>query len=74
VRQIRDLKKVFNRFGFSKSTEVKLHTKNDETPQHTLNAAIMSHIQHNDGPNKLMIIYYTGHGILDKDGDLKLAS
>lgn len=43
-------------------------------PQHTLNAAIANHIAGNDGENKLIIIYYTGHGILGEDDYLQFAA
>lgn len=71
--QIKDLNRVFNRFGFASSTEVRLNPK-VRKPQHALNKAISEHIEAHDGKNKLMIIYYTGHGILDSDRKLLLAA
>ncbi|KAF3037639.1 hypothetical protein E8E12_005056 [Didymella heteroderae] len=69
--EIAQLKTVFGRFGFKNSSEVQL---NANMPQHTLNAAIANHIAENDGPNKLIIIYYTGHGILGEDDYLQFAA
>lgn len=71
--QITDLNRVFSRFGFAESTEVRLNPK-VRKPQLVLNKAISEHIEAHDGKHKLMIIYYTGHGILDKEGKLVLAA
>ncbi|KZM21040.1 uncharacterized protein EKO05_0011167 [Ascochyta rabiei] len=71
-KEIEDLNRVFARFGFSSSTELRLNPK-VRKPQFALNSAISEHISAHDGQNKLMIIYYTGHGILDSsDGEKRL--
>ncbi len=73
VLQIKDLNRVFARFGFLNSTELRLNPR-IRKPQFALNSAISEHIGTHDGQNKLMIIYYTGHGILDADKRLLLAA
>ncbi|KAF1972167.1 hypothetical protein BU23DRAFT_469178 [Bimuria novae-zelandiae CBS 107.79] len=35
---------------------------NSKRPQHQLDAAIQNHRNDHDGPNNLLIVYYTGHG------------
>lgn len=42
-------------------TVVRLNTK--KKPQNTLNRAIATHIDDHDGPNNLLLVYYTGHGM-----------
>lgn len=59
VRQIEELMHVFERFGFSITPVVCLHTET-ENPQHTFNAAVAQHVANNDGDNRLLIIYYVG--------------
>jgi hypothetical protein len=62
VSQIKRLKKVFEgRMNYACS-EVDLHT--EHKPQHILNEAIATHIRNNNDPNNLLIIYYTGHGVI----------
>lgn len=62
--KIQDLKRVFQQgFGFSVGQVVCLD-KGKAKPQNALNLAIAQHIANHDGANKLMIIYYTGHGAL----------
>ncbi|CAO2652883.1 Nn.00g022940.m01.CDS01 [Neocucurbitaria sp. VM-36] len=61
--EIKKLKNLFSdRFRYEYK-EVKLETK--KKPQNTLNLAIMQHIEEHDGPNNLLIVYYTGHGRLE---------
>lgn len=36
--------------------------KNSKKPQVMLNLAILQHVHRHDGPNNLLIVYYTGHG------------
>jgi hypothetical protein len=60
--QIERLKNVFEgRMNYACS-EVDLHT--EYKPQHILNEAIATHIRNNNDPNNLLIIYYTGHGVI----------
>lgn len=64
ITQIKNLKRVFrDRFGFSVGSVVSLDPRKAK-PQNTLNLAVAQHIHNHDGANKLMIIYYTGHGAL----------
>ena len=63
---------VFARFGYSESSEVHLSLEANARPQHTLNAALATHIAHHDGPNKLIIVYYAGYGRLDGENKLEL--
>lgn len=66
--QVKRLKRVFGeRFHFDVSSEVRLGTA--KKPQHILNKAIADHIVAFDGPNSLLIIYYTGHSSLLRVGD-----
>ena len=63
MSQIARLKQLLGeRFNFDVSSEVRLHA--NKKPQHILNKAITDHIANFDGPNNLLIIYYTGHGVL----------
>jgi hypothetical protein len=50
---------------FVYSTEV-LELNVSKKPQLQLNAAIVNFIAEHDGPNKLMIVYYTGHGTFNE--------
>ena len=75
--QVKRLKRVFGeRFHFDVSSEVRLSTA--KKPQTTLNKAIIDHMDAFDGPNNLLIIYYTGHGSLlrvaDGEQQLQLAA
>jgi hypothetical protein len=66
--QVKRLKRVFGeRFHFDVSSEVRLGTA--KKPQTTLNKAIIDHMDAFDGPNNLLIIYYTGHGSLLRVAD-----
>ncbi|KAF2847098.1 hypothetical protein T440DRAFT_557795 [Plenodomus tracheiphilus IPT5] len=63
TEEIVQLRELFEtRLGY-KYKETRLGKKG--SPQLALNAAISSHISKNSGPNKLLIIMYTGHGILE---------
>jgi hypothetical protein len=42
--------------------------KNLRKPQLDLNMAVRKHIDDHDGPNNLLIFYYTGHGGQTKNG------
>ncbi|KAF1939946.1 hypothetical protein EJ02DRAFT_407390 [Clathrospora elynae] len=56
------LKDLFSgRLGYSYK-EVKLGTQ--KNPQNTLRTAISNHIDEHDGPNNLLIVFYTGHGLV----------
>jgi hypothetical protein len=48
-------------------TEIHLDTK--EKPQHVLDEAILTHIRLNDNPHHLLIVYYTGHGVMVESED-----
>lgn len=68
ARQVKRLKNVFGgRFHFDVSSEIRLNTI--KKPQNILNKAITDHIEAFDGPNNLLIIYYTGHGSLLRGAD-----
>jgi hypothetical protein len=54
------------RLGYTYN-EVRLETTGKK-PQHMLNSAIHKHIEDNDGPNNLLIVFYTGHGLLFTSG------
>ncbi|KAJ4316065.1 hypothetical protein N0V94_005623 [Neodidymelliopsis sp. IMI 364377] len=59
--RVKRLQTVFKeRFHFDVSSEVRLTTT--KKPQNILNKAITDHIDTFDGPNNLLIVYYTGHG------------
>lgn len=63
------------RFGFTIASEVQLNTS--KKPQGALNHAITELVANHDGPNKLLIVYYTGHGMLvgpAGDQDLELTA
>ena len=65
--QIAQLRQVFEHdFGF-KFEEVQLRTSNAKKPQQDLNAAIANHVRKYDSPNSLLIIYYTGRGVLRRN-------
>src|SRR5687768_11173812 len=36
-------------------------------PQHQLNHHLTAFVNQHDGPNNLMIVYYTGHGVYRED-------
>ncbi|KAF2260730.1 hypothetical protein CC78DRAFT_584513 [Lojkania enalia] len=62
--EIRKLTNLFRgRFNYI-CEQVKLETS--KNPQNELNFAISQHIRNYDGPNNLLIVYYTGHGRLDQ--------
>lgn len=70
--QIEELQTLFRgRFNYECEV-VKLQTS--KKPQNALNFAISQHILNHDGPNNLLIVYYTGHGRLrgPEDGDQRL--
>ena len=60
-----ELKAVFARFSFDASETVAL-TKDSKT-QGRLNATIKDYVARHDGTDTLMIIYYTGHGVLAQE-------
>ncbi|KAF2125114.1 hypothetical protein P153DRAFT_434790 [Dothidotthia symphoricarpi CBS 119687] len=62
-KEIRRLRRVLqDDFRFEVSPEVRLGTT--KNPQNTLNSAIASHMDKHDGQNNLLVVYYTGHGLL----------
>ncbi|PSN69311.1 hypothetical protein BS50DRAFT_572468 [Corynespora cassiicola Philippines] len=61
-KELRKLEDLFrDRFHYDYK-EVKMGTSTK--PQHVLNTAIQKHICDYDGPHNLLIIYYTGHGMM----------
>ncbi|KAF2877430.1 hypothetical protein BDV95DRAFT_146937 [Massariosphaeria phaeospora] len=60
--EIGKLRKLFHDRFHYEFEETKLDTS--KKPQNTLNAAIAQHVASHDGPNNLLIVYYTGHGRL----------
>lgn len=69
--QIADLRCLLeDGFGFE-FREKRLKTS--KKPQNALNAAITQHVDEFDDPHGLLIIYYTGHGVLHgPQGDQQL--
>lgn len=63
--QLEELDGLFrNHFNFStKVVELDVASK----PQHQLSSHVSSFIVENDGPNNLLILYYTGHGVYHED-------
>jgi hypothetical protein len=73
VRQAEELEAVFrDRFNFqTKTVELNLSSK----PQHQMNRYLSEFVEEHDGPNNLLIIYYTGHGVFREDrGHLDLTA
>jgi len=69
--QIAQLRQVFEHdFGFE-FEEVRLRTSTITTkkPQIDLHTAIGSHVRKYGSSNNLLIIYYTGHGLLRGSGN-----
>lgn len=72
-QEIGDLKEVFEHQFHYECEIVELH--NQKSPQHQLNHAIANHLLKYDGPNSLLIIYYTGHGFWREDKqDLEISA
>jgi hypothetical protein len=46
----------------------------ERKPQHTLNAGMTNFIKEHDGPNNLLIVYYTGHGNYNKEREVLILS
>ena len=67
VSQAEELEAVFrDRFHYrTQIVELNVATK----PQHQLNRHLSAFVEANDGPNNLMIVYYTGHGRYQEKGD-----
>jgi hypothetical protein len=70
--QIDRLQTIFeNKFNYA----CKVHSiTNLKKPQIDLNRAILNHVYENDGPNNLLIVYYTGHGSQSGLNDLELSA
>ena len=65
--QVTRLTEIFKgKFGYECDI-VKLN--NSKRPQNQLDAAIQNHRNEYDGPNNLLIVYYTGHGTVVGPGD-----
>ncbi|OAL47996.1 hypothetical protein IQ07DRAFT_646192 [Pyrenochaeta sp. DS3sAY3a] len=63
--EIEQLKHLFrDKFNYEYK-EIVLGT--EKKPELTLCLAIMAHVEEFDGPNNLLIVYYTGHGRLKND-------
>ncbi|KAF2868967.1 hypothetical protein BDV95DRAFT_578018 [Massariosphaeria phaeospora] len=60
-----ELEAVFrDRFHFyTETVELNLSSK----PQHQLNRYLTAFVETHDGPNTLLIVYYTGHGVFRED-------
>ncbi|KAF2685826.1 hypothetical protein K458DRAFT_387779 [Lentithecium fluviatile CBS 122367] len=60
-----ELRDIFaNRFRFETETvELNVSSK----PQHQINRHLSAFIEKHDGPNNLLIVYYTGHGVYRED-------
>lgn len=68
-KQAQELERVFrNRFRYETET-VELNIIKGKKPQLQLNSRISSFAEEYDGPNNLLIIYYTGHGVYCDDED-----
>jgi hypothetical protein len=68
VFQVDELVTLFNQHFNYKSKIVELDVQ--KKAQHQLNNAITSFVLDNDGPNNLLIVYYTGHGTYRKEESL----
>ncbi|ORY09510.1 hypothetical protein BCR34DRAFT_568276 [Clohesyomyces aquaticus] len=64
IRNLRDLFK--DRFHYD--CEI-AKLENCRNPQVDLNCEILQHIRKHDGPNNLLVIYYTGHGRILQEHD-----
>lgn len=64
-QQAKELEGIFkNRFRFDAQTvELNVASK----PQHQINRHLSGFIEQHDGPNHLLIVYYTGHGVYRED-------
>jgi len=49
---------------FNHKTEI-VELDNNRPPQQQLNMELARFVFHNDGPDNLLIVYYTGHGRLE---------
>jgi hypothetical protein len=63
--QAKELETIFRtRFRFETETvELNVSSK----PQHQMNRHLSAFIEKHDGPNNLLIVYYTGHGVYRED-------
>ncbi|CAN9136467.1 unnamed protein product [Alternaria alternata] len=67
TEEIERLQSIFvNLFGY----ECSVHSIEDsKRPQLDINKAILDHVHKHDDPNNLLIIYYTGHGSRNEEGE-----
>lgn len=72
TKEIARLQKIFvDQYGYM----CKVHSiQNFRNPQVDLNRAILNHIFEHDGPNNLLIFYYTGHGDHSGENGLELSA
>jgi len=65
MQQAKELEAIFkNRFRFvTETVELNVSSK----PQHQINRHLSAFIEKHDGPNNLLIVYYTGHGVYRED-------
>jgi hypothetical protein len=63
--QAKELEAIFkDRFRFvTQTVELNVSSK----PQHQINHHLSAFIEKHDGANKLLIVYYTGHGVYRED-------
>jgi hypothetical protein len=64
-QQAKELEAIFQtRFRFvTETVELNVSSK----PQHQINRHLSAFIEKHDGPNNLLIVYYTGHGVYRED-------
>ncbi|KAH7382740.1 hypothetical protein DE146DRAFT_240565 [Phaeosphaeria sp. MPI-PUGE-AT-0046c] len=72
TEEIARLERIFvDDYGYT----CKVHSiQNFKKPQVDLNRAILNHIYEHDGPNSLLIFYYTGHGYQSGVNGLELSA
>ncbi|KAF2002303.1 hypothetical protein P154DRAFT_521115 [Amniculicola lignicola CBS 123094] len=68
--EIGELEELFKN-GFHYDCEI-VELGTSTRPQIKLNAALAAHVSKHDGPNNLLIVYYTGHGQLHKAKDAEM--